>query len=123
MMMEKVGAVIEARADHGSKGVTVCQHAQRPEYDRDVAADRPSIEIFQVRPEPVGEILALFGGAPKPAYLRFSGHTWLDAVTIPVVIVDRPEQLVFGGATEWMRARSDDAHVAAQDVQQLRQLV
>src|SRR3546814_7472591 len=55
--------------------------------------------------------------------LREAGKARLDRMTMPIPIVDIPEQRIFCPRSHGVRARADDAHAAGQDVEELRNLV
>ena len=57
------------------------------------------------------------------ANLREAGDAGLQRVAQPVFLRHLPEQFVAGQRAECVRSRADDAHVALQHVEQLRQLV
>src|SRR3546814_4000682 len=47
--------------------------------------------------------------------LREAGKARLDRMTMPIPIVDIPEQRIFCPRSHGVRARADDAHAAGQD--------
>src|SRR3546814_18461720 len=57
------------------------------------------------------------------AHLRQPGHARLDAMPLPIALVHFPIEAVAGLGGSGMGARADDAPVAAQHVEKLRQLI
>src|SRR3546814_1897337 len=57
------------------------------------------------------------------APLRQPGHARLEAMPLPIALVHFPIEAVAGLGGSGMGARADDAHVAAQHVEKLRQLI
>jgi hypothetical protein len=101
----------------------VQQDAEGQEDDLDVAPDRPMLEILQISLEPVAQIVLVQRRTAIAANLRKAGQAGLGRMAMPVSLVDFPEQLVGRARAKCVRARADDAHVALEDVQQLRQFV
>src|SRR3546814_8628704 len=57
------------------------------------------------------------------ANLREAGDARFQGVAQPILLRGVPEQFVAGGRPECVRPRSDHAHLAADDGEQLRQLI
>src|SRR5690348_2198579 len=99
------------------------EDAYRSKDDRDVLPDAPIRQIFEVRLDPVGDVLARAGRPPEAANLREAGDSGLDGAPLPVAVVDIPEEIVFRRRTSRVRARSDDAHFTPEDIEELRKFV
>src|SRR3546814_3938317 len=65
----------------------------------------------------------MVGRSAMAAHLRQPGHARLDAMPLPIALVHFPIEAVAGLGGSGMGARADDAHVAAQHVEKLRQLI
>src|SRR5215218_3826746 len=92
------------------------QRRDRHQDDLQVEPERPVLDVVVVPLDPVVE-----RGLPaQPLHLRPAGQTGLDAMAVAVAV-----DVLLEGADEVraLRARPDDRHVAAQDVEELRQLV
>src|SRR5262245_32222383 len=92
-----------AAAQHGGNGLG---------EDREIEPQGPVVDVLHVSPDPVVE-------AERPlADLVQAGDTRLDAeATLVRAMIDAQD------VTHWERTGADQAHVAAQDVHELRQLV
>src|SRR3546814_12008144 len=92
------------------------------DLDADVGRQRPVRYIFEIGLQAVGQIRPDFRRAAITANLREAGKARLDRMTMPIPIVDIPEQRIFCPRSHGVRARADDAHAAGQDVEELRNL-
>lgn len=88
------------------------QHPHGPQHDLDVAQQRPFRDVFEIGLQPVGQILFALGGPAEAADLGKASQPRLEAMTLPVLAVDLPEELVVRLRADRVRARADDRHVA-----------
>src|SRR3546814_18248604 len=65
----------------------VHQHADGRDDDAQIAPDRPLGDIFQVRLEPVYQLLTMVGRSAIAAHLRQPGPARLDAWLLPIALV------------------------------------
>lgn len=105
------------------KSSVVNQNGNGRKNDPDVADGRPAIQVLEVGLKPAAQVSLRVGRAPQAANLRQAGQAGLERVPKEITRVDFPEPLLASQRTDRMRARPDNAHVAAQNVQQLRQFV
>ena len=70
-----------------SESVVVLQHENSRDDDLDIAPQGPARNIFEIRLEPVGQVLLLFGRAAVAADLGEAGEAGLEAVSLPVLRV------------------------------------
>jgi hypothetical protein len=92
--------------------VVVAEDPCGPQHDLDIPQQRPFRDIFEIGLEPLGEVLLPLGRAAVAAHLRKAGQPRLEAVALPVLAVDLPEELVVRLGTDRVRAEADDRHVA-----------
>src|SRR5436190_13338390 len=84
----------------------------RLEEDRDVEPDRPVLEVVEVKPDEVVEAeVRAAGDLPE------AGHSGQDVVPLAMPVLE------LRVVAERQRARPDETHLAAQDVEELRDLV
>src|SRR5690348_10974626 len=98
-------------------------HTEGRDDDLEVPPDRPAAQIFEVRLEPVCEVVAMDGRAAEAADLCETRHPRLHRVAVEIAVVDLPEDIVLGGRAKRVRARTDDTHMPEDDVDELWQLV
>ena len=91
--------------------------------DLEVPPDRPATEILEIGLKPIGEMVLVNGRAAKAADLSQSSHPGLHRVTMEITIVDLPENVILGGRAERMRTWPDNAHVAQNHIDELRQFI
>src|SRR5436190_7048717 len=87
-------------------------HRQGATEDFQVEPERPVVNVLKVEPHPILEIVYVV----TPAYLPETSQAGLDAQAAPMREVIKPFHFIHG-----QRARTDEAHFAAPDVEQLRQ--
>src|SRR3546814_10052599 len=71
----------------------------------------------------IDQIVFVMGGAAIPSHLRQPRQPRLGGMPAPIAAVDFPEQFVRRARAGGMGARADDAHIALEHVEELRQFV
>src|SRR2546425_4382666 len=89
-------------------------NGNRPAENLQVKPQRPVIDVFQIQPHPVAKVLHIVSAADLPE----TGDTGFDAQSSAVRQIVKPLDLIQGE-----RTRADQAHLTAQDIDQLGKLV
>src|SRR4051812_33767891 len=89
-------------------------HGDRADEDLDVEPKAPVIDVLEVEPHPLVEALHFIPPAHLPQACQPGLHAESPALRW---------RLEFRHLIEWQRTRTDEAHLAAKDVPELRQLI
>jgi len=90
----------------------VNEHLEGCEYDDQVALQSPAIGIFKIGLKTQDEVVASMGRTSESADLRQTGNAGLQRMTMPISLIDLPEQILSSQRPQRMRSWSDDAHMA-----------
>src|SRR5258708_16633786 len=99
------------------------QHPDRHQQNLEVEPDRPIVDIFQIVGDALAGLQEIADLAAQAMHLRPPGDARLYPVPGEIVADRLVVELVSRAHGDDMRPRPDDRHLAAYDVDELRQLV
>ena len=87
------------------------------ENDSPIESERPVFQIINVKSHPVAHVFRPPGFAAETFHLGEAGDAGFDETAEPVAVGDAPK---FAVVLDHVRTGSDDAHVAFEDIPELR---